>query len=275
MKNETKLTNERNSSETTAYIPLEVCTDSRRRLGSILRAVIVDDDPSQRTRLRQLVDARDEVRVVGEFADEAEALQHVEHLEPNLVLLDAYKSDLDPESSQLLAALPQPPAVVFVAPSGSSGEMEDETMSSWIREISKPRNGGKIAIKSDENPDAIKNGTSDGQSQPRRADRLAIKDGARFILVRTDDISWIEAAGNYARIHTSSGTHLMRATMRSLVDRLDPTRFARIHRSTIVNLDAVSEIQPMFHGEYVVILHDGTKLAVSRTYRNAIIKLWS
>ncbi len=112
-------------------------------------------------------------------------------------------------------------------------------------------------------------------TEGRWAERLAIKGGNKIIFVRSSNVVWIEAAGNYARLHTDLGVHLMRTTMAKLIRRLDPGRFVRIHRSIIVNLDFVREIQPMFHGEYVVILRDKTRLSVSRSYRSAIVDLWS
>lgn len=96
------------------------------------------------------------------------------------------------------------------------------------------------------------------------AQRLVIKEGGRVFFLRVDDLDWIEAAGNYARLHAGGDNHLMRETMKSLEARLDPEHFVRIHRATIVNLDRVKELRPGFRGEYVVMLNGGRELVSSR-----------
>jgi two-component system LytT family response regulator len=101
-------------------------------------------------------------------------------------------------------------------------------------------------------------------------ERVTIKSGGRIFFVKTEDIDWVEAAGNYLRLHVGNQTHLLRETMNGLETRLDPERFWRIHRSTIVNVDRVQELQPLFHGDYAVILHDGTQLTLSRSYRGTL-----
>jgi two-component system, LytTR family, response regulator len=100
--------------------------------------------------------------------------------------------------------------------------------------------------------------------------RLLIKSGGRVFFVRTAEIDWIEAAGNYLRLHVGREAHLLRETMATLEARLDPSQFLRIHRSTIVRTDCIREMQPWFSGEYVIILRDGTRLKLSRSYREPV-----
>jgi len=99
-------------------------------------------------------------------------------------------------------------------------------------------------------------------------DRLAIRDSGRIHFVRTSEIDWIEAQDYYVQLHVRDGTYLIRDRMHLLEARLDPRRFVRIHRSSIVNIDRVKELQPFFHGEYTVLLEDGTRLKLSRNYRH-------
>ena len=106
----------------------------------------------------------------------------------------------------------------------------------------------------------------------RQTDRFLVKSGGRLFVVRTEDIEWIEAAGNYVRLHAGGATHLVRETMASIESRLDPHRFLRIHRSRIVNLQRVQELQPWVNGEYAVILQTGTRLALSRGCRERLQK---
>ncbi len=105
---------------------------------------------------------------------------------------------------------------------------------------------------------------------PPRRNRLMIKSGGRIHFVRMTDIDWCEAAGNYVRIHVAHQEHLVRDTMSRLETELDPLQFVRIHRSTIVNVDRIQEMQSSFNGEYVVLLRTGTRLTLSRGYRDSL-----
>ena len=98
------------------------------------------------------------------------------------------------------------------------------------------------------------------------ARRLVVRDGGRVFFLPVDEVDWIEAAGNYARLHTGGANHLVRETMKSLAERLDPAVFARVHRSAIVNVDRIREMQPGFHGEYEIVLRSGARLHSSRGY---------
>jgi two-component system LytT family response regulator len=106
-----------------------------------------------------------------------------------------------------------------------------------------------------------------GAGHPKYLDRLLVKSGGKVTLLRASEIEWIDAEGDYVRIHVGKTWHLLRETMKNLEGQLDGARFVRIHRSTIVNLEKVKELQPFFRGEYVVVLHDGTTLKLSRGYR--------
>jgi two-component system LytT family response regulator len=108
----------------------------------------------------------------------------------------------------------------------------------------------------------------DDLRRPNHLERLAVREGGKIVFLRTAEIDWIGAEGNYARLHVGKRTHLMRETMTSLEGKLDAARFLRIHRSTIVNVDAIAELEPLFQGDYVVILRDGTRLTSSRGYRS-------
>ncbi len=111
---------------------------------------------------------------------------------------------------------------------------------------------------------------ADLKGAPKHLERLVIKSGGRVFFLRTEEIDWIEAAGNYVRLHAGGEKHLLRETMSKLEAQLDPGKFLRIHRSTIVNLERIQELQPAFHGDYVVLLRDGTRLTLSRNYRDKL-----
>jgi two-component system LytT family response regulator len=111
---------------------------------------------------------------------------------------------------------------------------------------------------------------NDIKPEPPRLERLVVKSGGRVFFLRTDEIDWIEAAGNYVRLHLGGESHLFRETMNHMEARLDSRQFVRIHRSRIVNTDRVKELQPWFNGEHVVILQNGTRLTLSRGYRDKL-----
>jgi two-component system LytT family response regulator len=101
-------------------------------------------------------------------------------------------------------------------------------------------------------------------------DRIAVRESGRVILLKVGDIDWIEAADNYVCLHCGSETHVLRETMNAVEARLEPSRFVRIHRSAIVNIDRIKELQPWFRGEYQVVLRDGTKLTLTKNHRKKL-----
>lgn len=113
----------------------------------------------------------------------------------------------------------------------------------------------------------------EAEAHGRPAERLTVRSGGRVFVVRPEEIDWIEAASNYVRLHVGPTTHLLRETMNGIEARLDPEKFLRIHRSTIINVDRIKELRPWFHGEYIVILTDGTRLNLSRSHRDKAQKL--
>lgn len=107
----------------------------------------------------------------------------------------------------------------------------------------------------------------------RRNARIAVKTGGKVVFLRADEIDWVEAAGNYVKLHVGAESHLFRESMKNMEARLDADTFVRIHRSAIVNVDRIRELQPWFHGEYVVILQDGMRLMASRVFSDRLDRL--
>jgi two-component system LytT family response regulator len=103
-------------------------------------------------------------------------------------------------------------------------------------------------------------------------ERLIISHNNRMILVPVNDVDWVETYGNYLKIHTGERIYLLRETMENLASRIDRKKFLRIHRSTLVNLESIKELQPMFGGQYTIVLHDGTELTLSRNYRKSVLE---
>jgi len=107
-------------------------------------------------------------------------------------------------------------------------------------------------------------------TKPSYLERVIIKEEGRIFFVKAGEIDWIEAQGNYAMVHAGKKSHMIREAMTSLENQLNPQKFFRIHRSTIVNIDRVSELQSLFHGDYRVLLQDGTSLLMSRRFRDRL-----
>ena len=111
------------------------------------------------------------------------------------------------------------------------------------------------------------------KSFKRKSERVVVRTNGKVVFLRADEISWVEAAGNYVNLHAGSESYVLRESMKNMETRLDPELFVRIHRSAIVNVNRIRELQPWFHGEYVVILHDGTRLMASRVFSDRLDKL--
>ena len=115
---------------------------------------------------------------------------------------------------------------------------------------------------------------ADLKSEKKYLERLVVKTTGRVFFLRTDEIDWIEAAGNSVKLHVGRETHMIRETMNGIEGKLDPDKFLRIHRSTVVHIDRIKELHPMFSGDYAVILRDNTELALSRNYRERFLELF-
>lgn len=127
-------------------------------------------------------------------------------------------------------------------------------------------------VEADRTPrvDAIARSVIDLLRAERRRARIVVRSERRLLFLRQDEIEWVEAAGNYVRLHVRGTAHVLRQSMKNMENRLDPDVFVRIHRSAIVNVDRIRELQPWLHGEYVVILEDGTRLSASRVFSDRL-----
>ena len=247
-----------------------------------IRALVVDDEPLARARVRQLLEEDDDVTLLGECADGVEAIAAIREQRPDLVFLDVQM----PEKGgfDVLAALDPAdrPAVVFVTAHDHHAiqAFEVNALDYLLKPFDEDRfrrtlARAKAALRTD--PHELHRRTLAlleelKSPRPAPADRLMIREAGRLFFLRTDEIDWIESDGNYVRLHASGASHQLRETLSRLEAQLDPGRFLRIHRKAIVNLDRVKEIQPLFHGEHRVILADGTELTLSRGYRDRLAR---
>jgi two-component system, LytTR family, response regulator len=243
-----------------------------------IRALIVDDEPLARERLRTLLEAEEDIEVVGECLDGLTAVDAIRELEPDLVFLDMQMPELDGIGVVNHIGAGAMPSVIFVTAYDQFAVQAFDAHA--VDYILKPFDEERFRTAVQRARHTLRTRTVDGDldsrlaellsdlRRPRFLERLAVKTGGKIVFIRTDDIDWVGAEGNYARIHTGGRTYLIRETMNMLESKLDPNRFLRVHRSTIVNTDAIAELEPLFQGDYVVILRDGTRLTSSRGYRS-------
>jgi two-component system LytT family response regulator len=250
-----------------------------------VRVVIADDEPLARERVRSMLAGRPEYAIVGEAADGAEAVELIVREHPDVVFLDIKMPELDGfEVVEALEADPDhaSPAIVFVTAFGEYAvkAFEVRALDYLLKPFDRARFDRALeTAASRRRPGSDVTGHVDPalremleQLRPERRypARFLVRNANRMYFVRVDDVDWMDAAGNYVRLHSGGRAHLVRDTMKAIEARLDPERFVRIHRSAIVNIERVAQIEPYLHGEYVVILRDGTKLTSSRAHSAAL-----
>jgi two-component system LytT family response regulator len=246
-----------------------------------VRTIVVDDEPLARDRLIQLLRAEQDIEVIGEAANGREAIQLIRKERPALVFLDVQMPELD--GFGVLAELSEEerPAVVFVtaydkfALKAFDVHAIDYLLKPFDKERFQTALHRALDHLSRQKPQAIHDQLTALLQELRPApqpDRIAVKSEGRVVFVKTGDIDWVEAADNYVSLHVGKDSHLLRETMTSIESRL-PKQFLRISRSTIVNTERIKELQPLFHGEYAVILRDGTRLTLSRSHRDKLQQL--
>jgi two-component system LytT family response regulator len=246
-----------------------------------VRTIAVDDEPLARERLLKLLRAEADIEVVGEASDGREAVALIRKTKPELVFLDVQMPELDGFGVLAELAEDERPAVVFVTAYDKFAlkAFDVHAVDYLLKPFDKERFQTALRRALDhlarEKPEKIHEKISVLLNELRPAqqsDRIAVKTDGRVVFVKASDIDWVEAADNYVNLHIGKESHLLRETMTSIEVRL-PKQFLRISRSTIVNSERIKELQPMFHGEYAVILRDGTKLTLSRSHRDKLQQL--
>jgi two-component system, LytTR family, response regulator len=248
-----------------------------------IRVLIVDDEPLAREGMRMRLERERDLEVVGECSNGREAVAAIERHAPELVFLDVQMPALDGFGVIETVGAKRMPQVIFVTAYDEhalrafevhaldyllkpvDGERLIEALN---RARSRIRGPGLAAL-----GDQLRAMVSDLKAEKKYLARLSIKDEGRILLLGVEDIDWIEAADNYVVLHAGRESHMLHTSLSRLEDKLDPETFLRIHRSTIINLKRIKELQPMFHGEYRIILKDGTRLTSGRSYRDRLQRL--
>jgi two-component system LytT family response regulator len=245
-----------------------------------IQTLIVDDEPLARDRLRQLLQTDPEFQIAGECRNGVEAVEAIRKSRPDLIFLDVQMPEVDGFGVIEAVGARNMPAVIFVTAYDKYAlRAFDENALDYLL---KPYDERRFQRAVQRVKDHLHRGSSNNMTErmmallqdvsPERKamDRLVIKSDGRVVFLKTREVDYAEAAGNYLSLHVGKDTYLIRETMNAFEARLDPEKFLRIHRSTIVNIERIKEVQPWFKGEYVVTLRDGTELSLSRTYRDKL-----
>ena len=245
-----------------------------------IRTLVVDDEPLARERLTNLLSAEPDIEVVGQCRDGEEAATAIVDHSPDLVFLDVQMPSMNGFEVIDAVGSEKMPLVIFVtaydqhALKAFQVKALDYLLKPFDRErFQEALQRARTYIQRDETGDIGRRLLAlvkDLRRDQPKTDRLVVKSGGRLFFLRTDEIDWIEAAGNYVRLHVGPVSHLLRETMNAIEGRLDPEKFFRIHRSRIVNMERIQEMQPWLNGEYAVLLRTGTRLTLSRGYREKL-----
>ena len=268
----------------------------------VIRAIVADDERLARDRIRRLLDEEPDVEVVAECADGDAAVDAIRTHRPDLAFLDVQMPGRDGLAVvDALRGEPMP-VVVFATAFDEYAIRAFEVHA--LDYLVKPFNPRRFRAAVARAREALSQGRgaheerllalvqqlTDAQRDLERRldaagsrpaatgrveawlDRITVRAKGRIHFVRVADVDWIGSAGNYVELHVGTAVHTVRESLTGLAARLDPERFVRIHRTTVVNVDRIREIQPWFSGDYVVLMHSGAKLTMSRNYRHLVLR---
>lgn len=248
-----------------------------------IRTVIVDDEPLARRGIRAQLKEEKDIEIISECRNGTEAVEAIETQSPDLVFLDVQMPELDGFGVLDAVGVEKMPAVVFVTAYDRYAlkafevhaldyllkPIDDERFARAIQRVRKQIERQSI----DDLSRRLQGLLDDMQTARKHVERLVIKSAGHIFFLSVGEIDWIEAADNYVRVHVGRESHLLRETMNNLEKKLDPDQFLRVHRSRMVNIGKIKELQPLFRGEYDITLRDGTRLETGRGYRERIQKL--
>ena len=249
-----------------------------------IKTLIVEDEPLARERLKMYLADEPDVEIIGECADGRQAVSAIRSLDPDLVFLDIQLPELDGFGVVEEVGAERMPVVVFVTAYDQHAMRAFDVYA--LDYLLKPYKRERLRRAVERARAQVLRGKGEALSEqlisllesvrpgPRHVERLMIKSPGRVYFIRSDEIDWIESEGNYVRIHAGKESHFLRDTLGGMEARLDQQKFVRIHRSTIVNVESIKELQPLFSGDYVVILYAGERLTMSRSHKEKLLSLF-
>ena len=249
-----------------------------------IKTLIIDDEPLARRNLRLLLEKDPQIEILEECRNGREAVKAINALSPDLIFLDIQMPEMDGFDVLARVGPEHIQAIIFVTAFDQYAlkafdvhaldyllkPFDDERFAHALNRAKSQIEAREIDRLSKRLLALLEERESE-RKRPRQETnyltRVMIKVSGRVTLLKVDEIDFIEADGNYAKLHVGRKAHLLREKMHDLEERLDPAKFVRIHRSVIVNLDRIKEMHPHFNGDYIVVLEDGRKLRLSRTRR--------
>ncbi|HJR65073.1 MAG TPA: LytTR family DNA-binding domain-containing protein [Gemmatimonadaceae bacterium] len=227
----------------------------------MLRVALVDDEPLGRERIRALLADEQGVTLIGEYSTGEEALTGILESAPQVLFLDVQMPGVDGFGLvQLLESHLPPDQRPFIVVVTAYDEYALRAFDvSAVDYLLKPFDRARFRA-------ALARARTRVTERPRPEARFVVRSASKMTLVRAADVQWIAGEGNYARLHSSGRRHLVRETLKSVEARLDPSKFVRVHRSAIVNVDCVATLEPHVHGQYVLTMKDGSRITSSRTH---------
>jgi two-component system LytT family response regulator len=246
----------------------------------MIRVLLFADHSAALDCLREVLQTYPEITIVGACASGIEAINFVKQQAIDLIILDVEAEDSEGLAALEILSAGQLPQVIFV----TSNELfavrafEFNTVDYLLKPLDRERFDKALTRARKQLLDASSNRLRQQiyailktlDHKPDYAERFLIKNNGHILFIKTDNIDWIEAEGNYVRLHSGKEAHLLRDTISALEGQLDPKKFLRVHRSTIVNLDRVKEMHSWFHGDYRIIMQCGAELMLSRNYRDRL-----
>ena len=244
-----------------------------------LRVLLIDDEPPARKKLRHFLKDEPRVEIIGEAQDGLEAIQAIEELRPDLIFLDIQMPQLNGfEVLQLLRS--HHPQVIFTTAFDQHAvrAFQVRALDYLLKPFDKDRfrealdRAFELRKSRRDFQGKIEDLIAELRPKQKYLRRILLRSEGKIFFIKTEQIDWIEAEEKYVRLHSGKQSYLHRETMNALEESLDPRRFARIHRSQIVNMDRVKELQSWSHGDYVVVMTDDTRLPLGRIYREKFLR---
>jgi two-component system LytT family response regulator len=250
---------------------------------SRIRALVIDDEAAARRRIRNLLSDIPDVDVVGEGEDGREAVTLIREHAPDLIFLDVQMPRMSGFDVIGEIASEHLPAIIFITAFDEFAlrAFEVHALDYILKPFDRERfreavEHAKALLKNKQTIELslrLQGLLEELKTEVDYLNRVEVKSCGRTIFVPTEKIDWVKAADNYLELHVGKERHLVRETMGQLEKQLDPTKFARVHRSALVNIDRIKELRPLFNNDHVLILRDGTQLTASRTYYEKLLTL--
>lgn len=244
--------------------------------------IIVDDEPLARKRIQSLLEQDAEIKILKVCANGKEAIEAVNEQLPDMLFIDIQMPELN--GFEVVQALESKsiPAIIFVTAYDEFAlkAFEVHAIDYLLKPFENERffatvNRAKSLIKSNEPLDInekVAQLVEELTAKKQFIKRIMVKNSDKVFFIEVDEIDYLESSGNYVKIHSGGKHQLVRDTLTNMMNNLDPEIFFRVHRTTVVNIQKVKELQPWFHGDYLVVMKDGTKLNMSRNYKEILVK---